>query len=73
MILNDSFSNWYPLCPTVVIQQGKAQVMYPYASSFDQSAKKLEYDMYYLKNMSFVLDVAILLKTIRVVLVGKGK
>ncbi len=47
--------------------------MYPYASSFDQSAKKLEYDMYYLKNMSFVLDVAILLKTIRVVLVGKGK
>ena len=27
---------------------GWAQVMYPYASSFDQSAKKLEYDMYYL-------------------------
>ena len=47
--------------------------MYPYASSFEQTAEKLEYDMYYLKNMSFALDVAILLKTIRVVLVGKGK
>lgn len=52
---------------------GWAQVMYPYASSFEQSAKKLEYDMYYLKNMSLALDVAILLKTIKVVLMGKGK
>jgi len=52
---------------------GWAQVMYPYASSLDQTAEKLEYDMYYLKNMSFTLDVAILLKTIRVVLTGKGK
>ena len=52
---------------------GWAQVMYPYASSFEQTAEKLEYDMYYLKNMSFTLDMAILLKTIRVVLVGKGK
>jgi lipopolysaccharide/colanic/teichoic acid biosynthesis glycosyltransferase len=47
--------------------------MFPYASSFDQTAEKLEYDMYYLKNMSFALDMAILLKTIRVVLVGRGK
>ena len=52
---------------------GWAQIMYPYSSSFDQTAEKLEYDMYYLKNMSFALDIAILLKTIRVVLVGKGK
>jgi len=52
---------------------GWAQVMYPYASSFEQTAEKLEYDMYYLKNMSFTLDMAILLKTIRVVLIGKGK
>lgn len=52
---------------------GWAQVMYPYASSFDQTAEKLEYDMYYLKNMSFFLDMAILLKTIRVVLMGRGK
>jgi len=52
---------------------GWAQVMYPYASSFEQTADKLEYDMYYLKNMSLALDVAILLKTIRVVLMGKGK
>jgi len=47
--------------------------MYPYAFSFEQTAEKLECDMYYLKNMSFALDVAILLKTIRVVLIGKGR
>ena len=52
---------------------GWAQVMYPYASSFEQTAEKLEYDMYYLKNMSLALDMAIILKTIRVVLLGKGK
>lgn len=60
---------------------GWAQVMYPYSSSFDQTAEKLEYDMYYLpdvrqaslKNMPFTLDLAILLKTIRVVLMGKGR
>ncbi|MBW2301875.1 MAG: sugar transferase [Deltaproteobacteria bacterium] len=51
---------------------GWAQVMYPYASSLEQTAEKLEYDMFYLKNMSFALDVAIILKTIRVVLLGKG-
>jgi lipopolysaccharide/colanic/teichoic acid biosynthesis glycosyltransferase len=47
--------------------------MYPYASSFEQRAEKLEYDMCYLKNMSFSLDVPIPLKTIRVVVLGKRK
>jgi len=51
---------------------GWAQVMYPYAASYEQSLEKLEYDLFYIKNMSFALDVAILLKTIRVVLFGRG-
>lgn len=51
---------------------GWAQVMYPYASSYGQSLEKLEYDLFYIKNMSFFLDIAILLKTIRVVLFGRG-
>lgn len=51
---------------------GWAQVMYPYASSHGESIQKLEYDLYYIKNMSFSLDVRILLKTIRVVIFGRG-
>lgn len=51
---------------------GWAQVMYPYASSYEESLEKLEYDLYYIKNMSFLLDMAIILKTIRVVLFGDG-
>jgi exopolysaccharide biosynthesis polyprenyl glycosylphosphotransferase len=52
---------------------GWAQVMYPYASSLNQSQEKLEYDIYYIKNMGFFLDLAILLKTVRIVLFGRGQ
>jgi exopolysaccharide biosynthesis polyprenyl glycosylphosphotransferase len=52
---------------------GWAQVKYPYASSIQQTEEKLQYDLYYIKNMSFILDVAVLLKTIKVVLFGNGK
>lgn len=51
---------------------GWAQVMYPYASSLEQTKDKLEYDLFYVKNIGFFLDVAILLKTIRTVLFGRG-
>lgn len=51
---------------------GWAQVMYPYASSYEQSLEKLEYDLFYIKNMSFHLDIAILLKTIRVIFFRRG-
>ena len=43
------------------IRQGKAQVMYPYASSFEQTAKKLEYDMYYLPANAARADIYALL------------
>lgn len=53
---------------------GWAQVMFPYAgSSMEDLKEKLEYDLYYVKNMGLLLDLAILMKTIRVVLFGHGK
>jgi lipopolysaccharide/colanic/teichoic acid biosynthesis glycosyltransferase len=52
---------------------GWAQVMYPYASSQEETREKLKYDLYYIKNMGFFLDLAILLKTIRIVLFGRDK
>ena len=52
---------------------GWAQVKYSYASSMEQTEEKLQYDLYYIKNMSFLLDFVVLLKTIKVVLFGRGK
>jgi exopolysaccharide biosynthesis polyprenyl glycosylphosphotransferase len=49
---------------------GWAQVNYPYGSSVADSRRKLEYDLYYMKNMSVFLDVFILLDTVRIVLCG---
>ena len=52
---------------------GWAQVMYPYGASVEDAYEKLSYDLYYIKNYSLWLDVAIFFKTIRVVLLGKGR
>jgi sugar transferase (PEP-CTERM system associated) len=49
---------------------GWAQVRYPYAASFEAAARKLQFDLYYIKNMSFLLDGAILLRTFKTILVG---
>jgi sugar transferase (PEP-CTERM system associated) len=49
---------------------GWAQVMYPYGASIDDARQKLQYDLYYVKNHSMLLDIAIVLRTIRVVLSG---
>ncbi len=51
---------------------GWAQVKYRYGASFEDSLKKLEYDIYYIKNMSLILDTRIILKTIRVVFFRDG-
>jgi len=51
---------------------GWAQVRYTYGANVAQAAKKLEYDLYYVKNHSLFLDVLILLSTIRVVILGEG-
>jgi exopolysaccharide biosynthesis polyprenyl glycosylphosphotransferase len=52
---------------------GWAQVMYSYASSVDEAARKLEYDLYYIKNHSIQLDFAILIKTVFLVLRRMGQ
>ncbi|MDR1776573.1 MAG: sugar transferase [Desulfovibrio sp.] len=51
---------------------GWAQVCYPYGASEEDARRKLEYDLYYIKNMSILLDVHIIFKTIGVVLFPKG-
>jgi lipopolysaccharide/colanic/teichoic acid biosynthesis glycosyltransferase len=51
---------------------GWAQVMYPDGIEVDTTPEKLKYDLYYIKNLGILLDVAILLKTIRTVLFGRG-
>ena len=52
---------------------GWAQVMYRYGASEEDTRKKLEYDLYYIRNYSLMLDVFIVLRTIRVVLFGLGR
>jgi lipopolysaccharide/colanic/teichoic acid biosynthesis glycosyltransferase len=44
---------------------GWAQVNFPYASSPEDSRKKLEYDLYYLRKRNILFDMKILLKTVR--------
>jgi sugar transferase (PEP-CTERM system associated) len=51
---------------------GWAQVSYPYGDSEDDAIEKLEYDLYYMKNMSPIFDLQILFETIKVILVGRG-
>jgi len=51
---------------------GWAQVNYRYGASVEDARFKLEYDLYYIKNMSLLLDLKILLRTIGVVLFGQG-
>lgn len=51
---------------------GWAQVRYSYGATVEQSIRKLEYDLYYVKNHTLLLDLFILLETVRVVLLGEG-
>ncbi|HSN86650.1 MAG TPA: TIGR03013 family XrtA/PEP-CTERM system glycosyltransferase [Thermoanaerobaculia bacterium] len=51
---------------------GWAQIKAPYASTFEESIEKLKFDLYYIKNMSVLLDISILLSTARIVLLGRG-
>jgi sugar transferase (PEP-CTERM system associated) len=47
---------------------GWAQINYHYGASFEDSQRKLEYDLFYIKNFSLLRDVGIMLQTLRVVL-----
>ena len=52
---------------------GWAQVNYPYGATIADTLRKLEYDLYYLRHVSFRMDASIILKTIHVMLFGKGR
>jgi exopolysaccharide biosynthesis polyprenyl glycosylphosphotransferase len=52
---------------------GWAQVNYPYGANLDDTLRKLEYDLYYIRHFSFLVDAAIILKTIHIMLFGKGR
>ena len=52
---------------------GWAQVKFPYGSTLEDAEEKLEYDVFYVKHMSLLLDAAILLETVKVMLLGRGR
>jgi exopolysaccharide biosynthesis polyprenyl glycosylphosphotransferase len=52
---------------------GWAQVMYPYGASLADAHEKLQFDLYYLQNLSLAFELRILLRTFKVVLAGKGR
>lgn len=51
---------------------GWAQVRYQYGASVEDSAEKLQYDLYYVKNHTLFLDLVVLFETVGVVLTAKG-
>jgi sugar transferase (PEP-CTERM system associated) len=52
---------------------GWAQVRYEYGSSMEDAVEKLQYDLYYIKNLSLFLDLVIILNTVQVVLFARGR
>ena len=52
---------------------GWAQIKYPYGASIEDARQKLQYDLYYIKNQSLVLDAIILFETIKIILFGRGR
>ena len=52
---------------------GWAQVSFPEGLTIETTPEKLKYDLYYIKNIGFLLDLAILLKTVRIVIFGRGR
>jgi sugar transferase (PEP-CTERM system associated) len=51
---------------------GWAQVCYGYGASVDDAVEKVNYDLFYIKNMSSFMDLMIILRTVKIVLFGKG-
>jgi lipopolysaccharide/colanic/teichoic acid biosynthesis glycosyltransferase len=51
---------------------GWAQVRYAYGASREDALEKLQYELFYIKNMSLALDLFIVLKTIKTVLLRRG-
>lgn len=52
---------------------GWAQIKYPYGASIEDAREKLQYELFYIKNQSLVLDGMILFETIKTILFGRGQ
>ena len=52
---------------------GWAQVNFHYGASVEDSIEKLQYELYYIKHRSFILDLSIMLRTIKIILKGGGR
>jgi lipopolysaccharide/colanic/teichoic acid biosynthesis glycosyltransferase len=52
---------------------GWAQIKYPYGASIEDARQKLEYDLFYIKNQSLMLDAIILFETIKIIIFGRGR
>ena len=51
---------------------GWAQVNYGYANELEQTVEKLQYDLFYIKNLSITLDLMVIFETLKTVLIRKG-
>ena len=51
---------------------GWALISYGYGASVEDAVEKLNYDLFYIKNMSALMDLMIVLRTIKIVLFGRG-
>ena len=52
---------------------GWAQVNYGYGSTVEDALQKFQYDLYYIKNASLLFDLWIMLKSVKIVLLGRGQ
>jgi len=52
---------------------GWAQVNYPYGACIEDTIEKLMYDLYYIRNFSLTLDASVILKTVHIMIFGKGR
>jgi exopolysaccharide biosynthesis polyprenyl glycosylphosphotransferase len=51
---------------------GWAQISYPYGDTEEGAVEKLQYDLYYIKNMSVLFDLQIIFESLKVIILGKG-
>jgi lipopolysaccharide/colanic/teichoic acid biosynthesis glycosyltransferase len=51
---------------------GWAQVKYGYGATEKDALEKLKYDLYYIKNMSLMMDLMVIFHTVKIVLLGRG-
>jgi sugar transferase (PEP-CTERM system associated) len=65
----DFFAQRHTVRPGVT---GWAQIKYQYGSTMEDAKRKLELDLFYIKHLSVPLDLAIILETVKVILLGKG-